>query len=237
MECEAQSLVSSVWLCRDVRVRMGQERLRPAELDSHVCSPAAQEAAAAVADTVPRYRSADLQTLEELASEHSKLVYRLIVRLVGSGPDVEDLMQDVMVAAVASAERREPDTDMTAWIYGITLNVCRNYLRRRRYRRLLFWRYQNLAVDGGLASEASPPSRVEAQEEADAVHAAVQRLKAPQREAVILHYWEDLSVAQVAAASGVPVGTVKSRLHHARRKLRRMLGPILAADEVEGGRE
>ena len=90
-------------------------------------------------------------------------------------------------------------------------------LRRRRAR------FQRIAALFSRESSAVPPAPVESDETKRAVHAALESLPASQRAVVVLFDMEGLSAAQIAAILDVPEGTVRSRLHHARRHLRKRL--------------
>ena len=77
------------------------------------------------------------KAMEAIVAGHAGEVHRLVARVVGGGPDVEDLVQDVMVAVCTSSGPNSPGVSLRAWIYGIALNVCRNYLRKAQYQRSL----------------------------------------------------------------------------------------------------
>lgn len=109
------------------------------------------------------------------------------------------------------------------WLYGIALNVVRRH-RRDQARRLRAYRSSG-------AAEALPDpgdevvAVVDARALRPALFAALSRIAPRDREPLLLHCWEGVSYAEIAEALGVPVGTVRSRINRARRRLRALLEP------------
>ena len=99
-----------------------------------------------------------------------------------------------------------------AWFDRILVNGCRDRLRRRRTIRFI---PLDPSVDPAMPSD---PFRAIA--ERDALLGGISTLEPDERVVIVLHYWADLSLEQIAARIGTPLGTVKSRLHRARRRLR-----------------
>jgi len=134
--------------------------------------------------------------------------------LTRSAQAADDLVQDCLERAWRKAHRWEPGTDLRAWLFTLMHNVHINGLRRRR-------------PDTEPMDDADYPDlRVQA---ADTplhmrdLERAVAELPAEQREVLMLVCLEDMTYEQVAAVLGIPIGTVMSRLHRARERLRRYL--------------
>jgi RNA polymerase sigma factor (sigma-70 family) len=141
------------------------------------------------------------------------------------GPDAAD---DVMAETftVAFAQRAGFDLsrpDARPWLLGIATNLIRGH-RRSEQRR---WRAMARAVEPvEEESEADlVTARVTAQAARRELAAALARLSDDQRDALLLHAWAELDYDQIAEALGVPIGTVRSRLHRARGVLRKALAP------------
>src|SRR5213596_2633126 len=146
--------------------------------------------------------SGDGRRLEELCRRWERPLYQLIARHTG-GRDVEDLYQETWLRVVRAARRFDPGRRFSTWLFQIATNLCRDWHRR------------------------PPPEPVDPAD-ADAVLDARRLLAAlpeAQRSAVILRYYHDLPEEEVAAILGCPRGTVKSRLHHAMRRLLEMARP------------
>jgi RNA polymerase sigma-70 factor (ECF subfamily) len=158
----------------------------------------------------------------EIFDRHAEGIYRYAARRVGQQA-AADVMSEVFLAAFRN--RRRYDTgrdDARPWLYGIAVNVISQYQRgQRRYARVL-------ATVPGV-----PATDVVADEVVDRVTAAQLRprivrvlgeLSDSERELVLLVAWAELSYEQAAQALGIPLGTVRSRLHRTRVKLRRAAG-------------
>ncbi len=148
---------------------------------------------------------------------------RRILFLQGLCDEVDDAVQEVFIKVFRTelpAEER-----FLAWFYRLILNTGRDQGRRRKTRRGLVERLEALApsqaaAGGAGASSAPGPSAASAD---PALREALQALAPDFREAVALRFFADLSLDGIAAAQGVPVGTVKSRLHMALTRLRQAL--------------
>ncbi|NLE22106.1 MAG: RNA polymerase sigma factor [Actinobacteria bacterium] len=138
---------------------------------------------------------------------------RRILYLQGFCEEVDDAVQEVFIKVYRAEIPREEA--FLAWFYRVILNTGRDHGRRRKTRYGLMGRLQQIAPD----AVADPPS-----EPADpALRDALATLPDELRECVALRFFADLPLDQIAEAQGIPVGTVKSRLHGAVKKLRAAL--------------
>jgi len=136
--------------------------------------------------------------------------YRYATLILGDRADAEDATHDAALAAWRHlGELRDP-AKFEAWFGRIVVNACRDRLRARR--RLPV----HLELDPGLPS----PDANDGLARRDTLAGAIRSLSADHREVVVLRFYADLTVDQVAARTGVGAGTVKSRLHYALRHLR-----------------
>lgn len=151
--------------------------------------------------------------------------YRLAGLLLGRGPDAEDVVQDACVRAWQSAGSLRERSAFTAWFDRILVNICRDRIRRRG--RIGFVGIEDHDQPGADPFEAVLAS--------DALLRTIGRLDADERAVVVLHYWADLPLAEIASRLGWRLGTVKSRLHRALEKMRdeqRGQGRALRAGKV-----
>ncbi len=149
--------------------------------------------------------------------------YRLAGLLLADRTEAEDAVQDALVRAWHRRATLRDPAGFAAWFDRILVNGCRDRLRRRR--RVRF-------VELEVARDAAIRDPFDLFLDRDEATRALAILDRDQRIVVILHYWADLTLDAVAERTGWPVGTVKSRLHHALRRLEVELGESAAADTV-----
>jgi RNA polymerase sigma-70 factor (ECF subfamily) len=179
-------------------------------------------------DLVARHRAGDPSAFDELVVRHQHRVAALAHRLLGWPDDVDDVVQDVFLAALKGLPRFDGRSRLTTWLTAITVNACRSRQRRRAS-----WLRRLAGVRGTREPEAwnvAPPPQGEF-EAGDEVRRAVQSLPGKYREVVVLRYLEELSVREVAEALGVPTNTVEVRLSRARERLRIRLASLMRRDE------
>jgi RNA polymerase sigma-70 factor (ECF subfamily) len=151
-----------------------------------------------------------------LYDSHAELVWRNLHRLGVSTPDLPDLLHEVFLTAHRRWHEFDPAHPVEAWLWGISLGLARNY-RRRAFRRV-----EVLSGGDAPTAGAEGPSPEDALVQARTRRAIEQAIDAldPEKRAVFTMFEiEGLSGPAIAAALGIPVGTVHSRLHHARREL------------------
>jgi RNA polymerase sigma-70 factor (ECF subfamily) len=141
--------------------------------------------------------------------------YRLAGLILQDAHDAEDAVQDALLSAWRSASGLRDVAGFQAWFDRILVNGCRDRLRRRKTIRFI-----PLAPTIDPVGDTDPFRAIA---ERDALLAGLRALGPDERVVVVLHYWADLSLDQIAARIGAPTGTVKSRLHRAREILRRQL--------------
>jgi RNA polymerase sigma-70 factor (ECF subfamily) len=156
----------------------------------------------------------DEDALSRLIERHRPGVSRFARRQLGSRSSwADDVTQDVFVTVARAARRFAGRSTLRTWLFGIALNICRQYLRRER----------QTESDEVLATlpDASldPLQRLERNERLGRLRAAMRALTPQHRLVLRLRDGEDMSYEEIARAIGVPTGTVRSRLHNARAAL------------------
>ncbi len=169
-----------------------------------------------------RYRRGDEDALRTLIDRHRDDLFRFLYRLLGDRAAAEDVFQDTFLQIHLSADRFDVTRRFRPWLFTIAANKGRDYLRKKGRRQEL----ELSAPAGGDPSGASFVDLMEIEvpapdagldrEELDAlVQRALARMTPLMREILLLAYFQRLSYAQVAEDLGIPLGTVKSRLHAA----------------------
>jgi RNA polymerase sigma factor (sigma-70 family) len=168
-----------------------------------------------------------------LVDRHRPMLLRLVYRVLGAVADAEDVAQEACLQAYLALDRLRAPERFGAWLAGIGLNLARQRLRQRHAVRLPEDWDGGRRADGLAWMEAlrGPSAEVVAEARAlqAAVLAAVAELPAEQQAAVRLFYWEGLTIEGVGAVTKAPSGTVKARLHRARRRLRAALAALVEA--------
>jgi RNA polymerase sigma-70 factor (ECF subfamily) len=161
----------------------------------------------------------DPQAFSAVFERHVDAIHRWLIRRVG--PDLaEDLTAETFTRAFDRRDRFDGSyEDARPWLFGIASNLIHDHRRAelRRLRALARVRNQN-AGDEDFATAAV--ARLDASVSGPAVAAALAALRPQEREVLLLLAWADLSYEEIAQATSLPLGTVRSRLSRARRKLR-----------------
>lgn len=165
---------------------------------------------------------------DELRASLEPDVRRFVVRLVGNSGAIDDVIQDVFLSLYQNLERIDPDTNPRPYLFRIARNRCYDELRSKG-------RFKTVPLDqpaGGLTPADSLPDPAPTPDAAfhhllmmSEVQQAIESLPELQRETLILYAEEGLTLVEVAEATGAELGTVKSRIHNARRNLLRRITP------------
>lgn len=158
-------------------------------------------------------RAGDPDAIERFYGEHAATVLGWVIRLGGPRLDTEDVAQEVFIVAIRRLGSFRGDAALTTWLFAITRRVVANARRRAALRTFI-----------GLSDVAEPRTPTEGADlqlerlrRRRAIQHALERLRRPQREVIVLMDLEERTAPEVSALLGIPVGTVYSRLHHARR--------------------
>ena len=179
-----------------------------------------------------RVRDGDPDAFGALFDDHARAVHNLGYRLTGSAHEAEEIVSLTFLEAWRLRAGVEPDGEsLRPWLLGIAVNVVRNYARASRRHRAAMARLPAPAPVPDFADELA--GRIDDAARLAVVRAAFGRLRPAEQDVIALCVWSGLDYAAAAAALGVPVGTVRSRLSRARRRLRE----LVLAGELDGGGE
>lgn len=182
---------------------------------------------AAEAELLLRAGRGDEAAFLLLYERHRTPVFRFACRMLGSAEQAEDVTQECFLSILRRPEAfRAERASLRTYLCAIARHLSLKQLRKRGQETVMDDPSEE-ASGGTLAAGGRDPlsAAIEA-EAAEAVRTAVEALPPLQREAVVLFEYQDMSLADVAAVCDTDVGTVKSRLHRARERLRRTLAPL-----------
>ena len=178
-----------------------------------------------------RFRRGDARAFEALVSRYRSAVYGFLVRAVGDRARAEDLTQEAWLRVISAAPRWEERARFRTWLFTVARNLAVDESRRR------FSSGPAVPLDGppggagaraefAVADDPPPDSLAEGALLRPKLEAAIAALPAEQREVFLLREYADVPFAEIAAITGVPEPTVKSRMRYALEQLRRRLQDI-----------
>jgi RNA polymerase sigma-70 factor, ECF subfamily len=177
-----------------------------------------------------RLRDRDERAFRELVETHRDRVYNITFRMLGNRAEAEDVAQEVFISVFKTIDTFRLEAKFSTWLYRVAVNHCKNrikYLARRhdRDRDEIDETTHGTGVNGTIGGPvpASPAKALESAQMEKLMQEAIANLDADQREVVVLRDVEDLSIEEICEITGLPDGTVKSRLHRARLVLRKKL--------------
>jgi len=173
----------------------------------------------------------DPRAYEELVRRYQRRLYNLAGRLTGDREEAEDLAQEALVRAYVALPRFRKGERFSPWVYKIAVNLCINYLRRRKT--LVALNDQAPFVD----RSPTPEQSLERGETQATVQKAILALPEQYRAVILMRHQQELSYSEIAEALGLPLGTVKTHLFRAREMLHRLLSQELNMEAPRGTRD
>jgi RNA polymerase sigma-70 factor, ECF subfamily len=170
-------------------------------------------------------RAGSADAFRELVRRFERPVYSLIVRMVQDQATAEDLAQEVFVKAYRRLDTYDPSRKLSSWLFKIAHNTTIDHLRRGGVETVPLETARDDEDKGGLAAVLpdegveSPAAAAERRDLAKSLEKAIGRLRPEYREAVLMFYLHGASYQEICEATGLPLGTVKTNLHRARKQL------------------
>jgi len=181
-------------------------------------------------------RSSDLE-FEEVMRPHLDGIYGRAYALSGSIQDAEDLVQEVCIRASARLEELTRHENPRAWLMRVLYRLFVDLVRSRRRSpiRLMVPEDAQASVDAAVSTEPGPEQQADASTFLRRLRLAWERLTADDQLLLALHGIEGLSLAEIQEVTGLPVGTIKSRLHRGRARLGQLLKTTDLTERAEKG--
>jgi RNA polymerase sigma-70 factor, ECF subfamily len=163
-------------------------------------------------------QTGDVRAFQRLAELHTESLYRSVLVMSRDRHKAEDIVQETLVEAWRSLGRFDERCRFSTWLYGILRHRFLKTCRQRSGEQPTFL---DVTLFESLPQKSlGPEALFQMSEDAERVHRAVAELPEKHREVIELRFFADASLEDIAAVLEVPLGTVKSRLHHGLKKLR-----------------
>lgn len=182
-----------------------------------------------------QHRAGKSGAMDLLLQKYQDRIFQFVMWKTGATRnDAEDLAQDVFLQVFRSSETFQGKARFRTWLYSLASHVCHRWIRTKSRRR----KYE---VAGGISQQAATIGEIaderpgvlemiQTSERENAVRLAVQKLESKHRVVLLLRDWEELSYSEISEVLAVPLGTVKSRVHHGRLQLAQALKPLLSGE-------
>ena len=179
---------------------------------------------------IQRLQSGDLEALGLLYDRHRLPVYRTALAITHDQDAAEDILQEVFLRLNTYVHRVDTSLPLSPWLYRITVNLSYTYVTRRNKWRVPLEDFVDQLIG---PAKYNPEPVIERHDDIRVMQKAIDTLPFSQRVVIVLYYLNDLSLQEISEILGVPVGTVKSRLHYGRENLRKQLEGDAKATEVQ----
>jgi RNA polymerase sigma-70 factor (ECF subfamily) len=182
-------------------------------------------------DLMLRYRNGDEDAFEMLYGRYEKPVFSFIYRILMNAVDAEDLCQETFLRLVKEKKKYQASGNFKTWVFRIALNLCRDRLRRKKFRSHRSIDAPSLSQNGNIneienALSDPAPDQIDCMEKDEMkvlIQQAFKKLPEKQRTVVILKEYQALKFSEIAEIMKSPVGTIKSLNHRGHKKLKKIL--------------
>lgn len=189
-------------------------------------------------DLLASYQQGDRNAFRQLVDQYRDRMVQFFYRLCWDRDRAEDLTQDLFLKLILGSKRYRPEGKMATFVYRVATNLWIDHYRQQKPRPKLQSLDQVVMSDGEIAPAMPLPGRepmpmqvLSDREERQALQAALERLTEPHRLVFELAVYQERPYAEISELLGIPVGTVKSRMHNAVAALKQLLG---AGDAAAG---
>lgn len=184
---------------------------------------------------VQRLKKRDPRAFERLMEQFQKPVFNLIYRMLGRREEAEDLAQEVFITIFKKIDTFRGDSSLSTWVYRIATNHCKNrkkYLGRRKGDQpvavdIVETAYKGPETMRTAAVVERPDELAEGYQAERLIQKCMAELDEEQRLILVLRDIQNVSYDDISTITGLPLGTVKSRLHRARMSLKDKVAPLL----------
>ncbi|WP_018665395.1 RNA polymerase sigma factor SigW [Heyndrickxia acidiproducens] len=183
-----------------------------------------------VSKQIKQVMKGDQNAFNDIVDFYKDKVYQICFRMIGCQHEAEDLAQETFLRAYVNIGSFRQERKFSSWLYRIATNLCIDRIRKKKpdY-------YLDAEISGtdGLtlystiaAGEKRPDLQVETLELQEMIQREILNLPEKYRVMIVLKYIDELSLLEISDMLGIPLGTVKTRIHRGREALRKQLGKL-----------
>lgn len=219
--CSLVERLGSIWHPNEIR----NIELRGVNWRINVTAKHSQESRSDE-DLMQEVKRGDQDAFAELMGRYELRLFNYLRRTTGNAADAEDVYQEAFLRVYRHAKRFREDANFRPWLYRIATNLCMDLIRKRKRRNETSLEADGIRPDSSLSVRdlaPSPAQSSEREERRAALASAVDLLPAKQRVVFLLARYEGLGYSEIAQSVGVPIGTVKSRMNAAVKRLKDQL--------------
>ncbi len=187
-------------------------------------------------DLILSVQEGNNQAFDILVDRYKNRLYAYLLRLLGNDSEAEEYVQETFVKAYINADKYRTVARFSTWLYTIATNLVRNRIRnvKRRPKMISLW-FEDLNGESGkwvdLRDDSHMPDQeMERKDLSEMIQVAIEKIPAKYRPSFVLREINKLSYEEIAAATGLKLGTVRSRINRGRSHFRKAVAPLLAKD-------
>lgn len=181
-------------------------------------------------------RGGDEQAVDELLGRHETKVYRFGLRMCGNEEDAREVLQETLLTAFREVHAFRAEAELSTWLYQIARSHCSRAMRKRAGAPDELLPLDSADANAVPTKGPTPDDASHAKQIGQLLEIAIRALPEKLREALVLRDVEGLTAEAAAAAAGVEVAALKSRLHRARLQVRQHLAALLGESTADGAR-
>lgn len=181
-----------------------------------------------------RVQDGEIDCFDLLVDRYKVRLFNYLYRLVSDRDEAEDVAQEAFVKAYIHAAKYKTIARFSTWLYTIATNIVRNRMRSKSRKPRIYSLWGTSRFDGEeerqidvLDTSRSPEDEMNDRELSDVINQAIEQIPEKYRESFVLREINQLSYEEIAAVTGLKLGTVRSRINRARNSFRKIVEPIL----------
>lgn len=182
---------------------------------------------------IKKARRGDGRAFSMLIENHERFVFNVVYRITGNAEDARDVSQEAFIKAFKNFESYDESSAFSTWLYRIAVNTAIDYIRKRKKENSIS--FEDYIVDEkNQKGDSGIEEKVISKEGVKNIISAVNMLDDEFKTVVVLRDMEGMDYKEISDITGLPLGTVKSRLSRGRGKLRQMIEKFNLKPETEG---